>query len=250
MIHAITASSLSGQGIFTTIAIHAGQPFLWDKHWSRLENDACKLALDLAEHSETRIKSQLNNLLSMNHVQNGRARITFLDESAPRLWKYETARRVTLLIATAAFRSIPVSPRLTTSPYSINSGSPIAGIKSCNYLERMMAKKEAKRRGFDEAIQLNERGAISSATMANVFWSKNGELFTPGLETGCLAGTTREFVLENLTCKEVAAPIDELQEADEIFLTSAGIGVIQIAAFDGRELQCGEHPITQLLTRH
>ena len=247
MLGAITASTFSGKGIFTTLAIYDGQPFLWDKHWSRLRNDACKLDLDLTQHPETKTKSQLINLLHMNGVKAGRARITFLDESPTSLWKYEAARGVTLLITTGLFRSKPESLRLTASPYSINSVSPLAGVKSCNYLEKSMAKREAKRRGFDEAIQLNERNEVGSATLANVFWLKNGELFTPALETGCLPGTTREFILENLECEEVTAAIEEVRTADEIFLTSAGIGIVQVALFEGRELARSHHPVMELI---
>jgi 4-amino-4-deoxychorismate lyase len=120
-------------------------------------------------------------------------------------------------------------------------------VKSCNYLEKIIAKDEAKQRGFDEAIQLNERGDVASACMANVFWRRSGKLFTPSLETGCLPGTTREFVLENIDCDEVALGIEELRTADEIFLTSAGLGVVQVAEFDGRKVQRNEHAIMKLV---
>jgi branched-subunit amino acid aminotransferase/4-amino-4-deoxychorismate lyase len=83
--------------------------------------------------------------------------------------------------------------------------------------------------------------------MANIFWSRNGKLFTPSLETGCLPGTTREFVIENIDCEEVVVGIEELRSANEIFLTSAGIGVVQIAEFEGRELQRNDHTIMKLL---
>ena len=91
---------------------------------------------------------------------------------------------------------------LTVSPYRINSKSPLAGVKSCNYLENILAWEAAKAHGFDEAIRLNEKGEIASACLANVFWKKNGEIFTPPLETGCLKGTTRGYVLENLAAAE------------------------------------------------
>src|SRR5687768_15259952 len=105
MLRAVTASTLNGKGIFTTLAVYDGQPFLWDKHWSRLKNDASKVGLDLSEHSETKAKSQLSKLLEMNGAKDCRARITFLDESVTSLWKYEAVPRVTLLITTAEFRS-------------------------------------------------------------------------------------------------------------------------------------------------
>ena len=98
-----------------------------------------------------------------------------------------------------------------------------------------------------KAIQLNERDEIASACMANVFWLSNGKLFTPSLETGCLPGTMREFMLENLECDEVEAGIEQIRSADEIFLTSAGIGVTQVAEFDGRRLAGEPHAITGLI---
>ncbi len=106
---------------------------------------------------------------------------------------------------------------------------------------------EAKARGFHEAIRLNECGFVTSACMANVFWVKGGELFTPGLAMGCLAGTTRDFVFENIDCREVEVGIEALKDADAIFLTSAGIGVVQVAEFEGRRLEKVDHPILHLL---
>jgi branched-subunit amino acid aminotransferase/4-amino-4-deoxychorismate lyase len=101
----------------------------------------------------------------------------------------------------------------------------LTGVKSCNYLENILALEEAKKRGFDEVVRINEKNEIVSAAMANIFWTKDGRIFTPAIETGCLKGTTREFILENFPVCEKTAFIAELAEADEIFLTSAGIGI-------------------------
>ena len=152
-----------------------------------------------------------------------------------------------MLIMTADLRTVGENFKLTVSPHLINSTSPLAGVKSNNYLEKIIAKDEAKQRGFDEAIQLNERGEIASASTANIFWLKGGRLFTPSVETGCLAGTTRELVLENIDCEEVEVGIDELEAADEMFLTSAGIGIVHVANFNEQKLRQNDHSITKLL---
>ena len=246
---AISSSSLFGKGIFTALAIHDGVPFLWEKHWRRLEENAAVVGIALAEFSDDRTRTALDELIVANSVQNGRARITFFDGSASGLWPYASECQTSLLVMTADFRATSKDLSLTVSPYRINSASPLTGVKSCNYLEKIMAMDEAKRRGADEAIQLNERGEIASACMANLFWLKGTELFTSSLKTGCLAGTTRGFTLENLECEEVEAGIEELRTADEIFLTSAGMGIIQVAEFDGRRLNRGPHLITNLLPR-
>jgi len=246
-LYALGAASIYGKGIFTTVAIHESRPFLWEKHWLRLKENSERVGIDLSEFTEERSNTALAALIKTNGVTSGRARITFVDESATELWPFESTRRTSLLITTADFRASPGNLRLTTSPYAVNSQSPLTGVKSCNYLDKLLAREEAKGRGFDEAIQLNERGKITSASTANIFWLKDGGLFTPSLKTGCLAGTTREFVLEHLGCEEIQARIEEIRTADEIFVTSAGIGVAQVAEFDGRNLGLERHAIMDLL---
>jgi branched-subunit amino acid aminotransferase/4-amino-4-deoxychorismate lyase len=83
--------------------------------------------------------------------------------------------------------------------------------------------------------------------MSNLFWLRGGELFTPRLETGGLAGTTREFILENLACSEVFATVEHIENADSMFLTSAGIGVRPVAALDDRKLELVDHAILRLI---
>jgi branched-chain amino acid aminotransferase len=248
-VRGLGAGALYGKGIFTTIAIFDWIPFLWEKHWRRLEANAALVGIDLSEFdpAEAVIGYALEELFGDNKFSTGRARITLFDESATVLWPYEASHRTSLLITTADLLPVAENFKLTVSPHLINSTSPLARVKSCNYLEKIIAKDEAKQRGFDEAIQLNERGEVASACMANVFWLRGGRLFTASLETGCLPGTTREFVLENIDCDEVEVGIEELQTADEIFLTSAGIGVVQVAEFEGRKLQRNEHSIMKIV---
>ncbi len=224
---AISAAALYGRGIFTTVAIYNSKPFLWEKHWQRLIENSQKIGICLSDFSQEIVKNQLSEIIKKNNFARGRVRLTFFDESQTSLWQTNSKRKTNLLIQTGDFRKIKNNPRLTISPFRVNSTSPLVGIKSCNYLENILALEDAKDRGFDEAIRLNEKGEIVSACLANLFWKKGGAIFTPNLETGCLKGTTREFVLENFTVQERRAELDELEKADEIFLTSAGIGIVK-----------------------
>lgn len=246
VISAASAAALYGKGIFTTVAVFGGRPFLWEKHWQRLENDAAKFGIDLAEVSEQSILGSLGELIEANSLINGRARITLFDESAGGIWPFESEQKTSVLITTAEFRDRPASFKLTVSPYRMNSTSPLAGIKSCNYLENLLCLKEARTRGFHEAIRLNERGEVVSVCMANIFWERDDRLFTTSLKTGCLRGTTRDFVLGDLPCSEVERGIEELRFAERIFLTSAGIGIVQVENLDGREFAKRAHPILEL----
>lgn len=242
-----TNISLYGKGVFTTIAFSDVGPVFWEKHWSRLISDAGRLDIDISSHSEEAVKQSVLKAIDESEWSAGRVRVTFVDGSPSGLWGEDVDAAASLIIVIGERRSVQDDFRLGVSPYLVNSTSPLAGSKSCNYLEPLMSHGEAKRRGFDEAIRLNERGEVTSACMANVFWLKGDRLFTPGLTTGCMAGTTRGYVLENIECEEVEAGIEVLREAEEIFLTSAGIGVVQVAEFDGKSMKRCSHPISNLL---
>jgi branched-subunit amino acid aminotransferase/4-amino-4-deoxychorismate lyase len=224
-ISAVSSASLYGKGVFTTIAVYDSKPFLWEKHWRRLLENSKQIGLDLSGLDEKSVKYALSDLILLSNLKTARARVTFFDESASRTWNFETKSKTSFLITIAARQKAGDGYRLTVSPYTVNSKSPLAGIKSCNYLENLLALEEGKKRGFDEVVRLNEKGEIVSAAMANIFWVKGEKIFTPAPETGCLKGTTREFVSENFPVSETVSTIAELAAADEIFLTSAGIGV-------------------------
>lgn len=233
-IFAAASAALYGRGVFTTVAIYDAKTFLWEKHWLRLNGNAEKLGIDLSEYTEETVSLALAEITDINNLTNARARLTFFDGTPGGIWSFHGERKTSLLIMTADFREISEKFRLTVSPFRINSASPLANVKSCNYLEKILALEEAKKRGCDEAVQTNERGEIVSACMANIFWTEGEKLFTPPLRTGCLAGTTREFLMEKSNCIEIKTGLENLRKADAIFLTSAGIGVVHVSEFETR----------------
>ncbi|HEV7699078.1 MAG TPA: aminotransferase class IV [Pyrinomonadaceae bacterium] len=242
---------LYGCGVFTTIRIIGGEQWLWEKHWRRLQDSAAKLGIDTAAHSEYMVRRGLDESIpDLDRLKAQKARITISDERSSWLWsdaQVPVPTNVSFLVS--PLNTVQRPFRLGVSPHSINSTSPIAGMKTCNYLEQIMALDEAKARGVSEAIRLNERGRITSACTANVFWLKHDRLYTPPLLTGCLTGTTREFVMENLDVEEVAVGIEELQNARAIFLTSAGLGVVAVDEFDGRPLSASGYPILDIIPK-
>ncbi len=246
-VSAVSSAAFYGRGVFTTIAIRNKKLFLWKKHWRRLFENAAKLQIDLSEFTEEIVYDSFLKLIEINNFTNGRARITFFDESSSKIWNFSTEKRTSFLITTADLYEVKTDLRVGISPYSVNSTSPLAGVKSCNYLENVLALEEAKSHGFDEAIRLNERGEIVSACMANIFWLTGGKLFTPSRTTGCLNGTTRQFLLEKLDAAESEKGLEVLENADAIFLTSSGIGVVQIAEFNNRKFERKFEEISQCL---
>ena len=115
-----------------------------------------------------------------------------------------------------------------------------ARYKTLSYLSRIQAKREASRPS-EERVVLNEKGELASASMANLFWVKGGVLMTPGRECGCRAGTVRRWVLERSGKKveEGRWRKEELDGADEIFLTNARIGIQLVGSWRGKRMEVG-----------
>jgi aminodeoxychorismate lyase len=238
----VSSAMLYGRGVFTTLAIYNSQPFLWSKHWQRLAAHANKLDIDFTGCTEKNVGEALHKLIAFNQVPEGRARVILLARSGRDIWKTKTpgTKKTDLLIMTGEPQKLaPNGLSLAVSPYRTNTSSPLTGIKSLNYLEHVLSWEEAQSRDFDEAVVLNERGEIVSATTANLFWAKNGTLHTPTLSTGALAGITRECVIEVanqhfIPVLEGIYEMQDLTEADEIFLTSSSLGVAPVTTFDFR----------------
>src|SRR5436190_1493606 len=82
----IANAVLYGKGVFTTVAINDGQPFLWEKHWRRIQHDARKVGLELSSYSEETVRNDLDEIIKKNSVINGHARITSIESSVGKIW--------------------------------------------------------------------------------------------------------------------------------------------------------------------
>ncbi len=250
----VSSAMLYGRGVFTTLAIYNSQPFLWSKHWQRLAAHASKLDIDYTGCTEKNVGEALSKLIAVNRVEQGRARVILLARSGRDIWKMKMpgAKKTDLLIMTGDPQKVsPAGLSLAVSPYRTNTFSPLSGIKSLNYLDHVLSWEEAQSRDFDEAVVLNERGEIVSATTANLFWARNGTIHTPALSTGALAGITRECVIEIankhfIPLLEGVYEMQDLTEADEIFLTSSSLGVAAVTTFDFRRYAV-DGPLTTMI---
>jgi branched-subunit amino acid aminotransferase/4-amino-4-deoxychorismate lyase len=239
---ALTSAMLYGRGVFTTIAVHRSQPFLWPEHWARLNIHAERCGVRPGQFDEEAVWRSLVRLIEENGVADGRARVTLLTRALRGVWRGAGTGGIEtdLLIMTGDARPAPEEGlALTISPYRLSTLSPLTGVKSVNYLEHIIGWEEAHARDFHEAVVLNERGEVASATMANIFWVTRGTIHTPALATGALSGTTRARVIA--LAEELAFPFVEgtydtsdLGDADEIFLTSATHGVGLVTTYDFR----------------
>ena len=126
-------------------------------------------------------------------------------------------------------------------------------VKSLNYLNNVLAKREARLRGADEALVLNTRGDIAEAAVANVFCVRDGVLQTPPPTDGALEGITRRTVLE--LARELAIPAEErtigrfdLFACSEAFLSGSGAGLVPVRSLDGENIG-GPGPVFERIRR-
>lgn len=254
---AVSSTTLYGRGVFTTLNIQQALPLLWPKHWTRLVEHAGKLNIDLKQTNEELVSEALLKLLAVNKVDRGLARVILLGRSGDEQWlkKLAPENKTDLLIITFdPPRLHSEALTLAVSPYRITTFSPLLGVKSVNYLDRLLPWEEARKRDFDEAVVLNERGEIVSATMANIFWVKDGTVQTPSLSTGAVAGITREAVIELATklfipVVEGVYEMGDLVDADEIFLTSSSLGLGIVTTFDFRQYSVATGSIASKLLK-
>jgi branched-subunit amino acid aminotransferase/4-amino-4-deoxychorismate lyase len=236
----VSSALLYGRGVFTSLAIYGGRPFLWPEHWARLMDHADRARVDRSAYSEAGLATCLQKLIGVNQVRDGRARIVLLSGKGRDVWlaKSSVGRKTDLLMMTGEARRVPEKGlTLTVSPYRVNSVSPLTGVKSISSLEYILSWEEGRARDFDDVVMLNERGELVSTAMANLFWVKDGTIHTPSLTTGAVAGVTRGRAIT--LAAELAIPLvegvyelNDLADAEEVFLTSAAIGVARVTTFD------------------
>jgi branched-subunit amino acid aminotransferase/4-amino-4-deoxychorismate lyase len=142
--------------------------------------------------------------------------------------------------------------RLTLSPYRCYSQSPTAGLKTLNYVDNLMISNEARARGYDAAVILNEHENIVGSALANIFWIAAETLYTPALATGCVNGITRQIVLYlarqlAIPYQEVSVPITSLNNVAGILLTSAVQGLQPVVWWQQQPLFTNQLPLVQKL---
>jgi branched-chain amino acid aminotransferase len=134
---------------------------------------------------------------------------------------------------------------VAVAPWPRNERSPLAGLKTVSYAENVIALRWARERGADEAVFGNLGGRLCEGTGTNVFVGVGGHLATPPLASGCLAGVTRDLLLELGVAGEEDLPLAALADADEAFLTSSTRDVQAISTVDGSALLATQGPLTK-----
>ena len=115
-------------------------------------------------------------------------------------------------------------------------GSVLGGWKTGAYWPHVQALAEARRGGFDEALVCNVGGAVMSCAMANVFVVTKGRVRTPARSEGARDGVVRGWVTEKIAVEETRLALEDVEAAEECFVTNSRLGVFPVAEIDGRPL--------------
>ncbi|MEK7327353.1 MAG: aminotransferase class IV, partial [Chloroflexota bacterium] len=139
------------------------------------------------------------------------------------------------------------------APWKVDPASPLCYLKHLGALDKVLAKQKAKQAGADEALFQNINGHLTEAAASNLFLIVGGQILTPALHCGLLAGIARRLLLETLPqpILETEIPAALLDEATEAFLTNAVVGVRPLVAVDSRAIGNGEPgPVTRAAAEH
>jgi branched-chain amino acid aminotransferase len=237
-----------GDGVFETLKVvrdAAGDrhAFALTRHLRRLRRSAAALDL-VVDRSDDDLRAAVRAVLQADGGNAGRVRITVTAGVSP-LGSDRGAGGPTVIVASAAQAPWPPTATVVTVPWLRNEHSPLTGVKSTSYAENVIALRHARARGADEAILANTAGHLCEGTGTNVFMAVGGRLVTPPLSAGCLAGITRELLLELIEAEERDLPLAALATADEVFLTSSTRDVQPVAAVDGVALPPCPGPLTR-----
>lgn len=229
-----------GDGVFEAIKIHRGQPFALGLHLDRLDRSLQGLGLPPVEREV--LEEGVEAVLAAELIAHGRLRVTVTGGPAP-LGSGRADQPPTIIIAASEAPVADEQTSVVTVSWPRNERGATAGLKTTSYAENVIALAEARRHGATEAIFATTTGLLCEGTGSNVFYVIDGELRTPTLLTGCLAGVTRGLVLEWYGGREVDEPIEVAETADEVFLVSTLRDVQAVTRWGDRELAIG--PVTR-----
>lgn len=234
-----------GDGLFETMKVVMGAIQLKELHFERFFRGMEKLQIRVQGMiSAELLEEQIIKTIKRNHIA-GPARV--------RLTMYRGDGGLYELNGNGAGYIIQVWP-LTSSSLSLNENGLVVGvyedarksvdafsnIKSNNYLVYVMGALYAKQHKFNDCIVLNTNNRVCDATIANIFWIHDGQIYTPPLTEGCVAGVMRANLIARLpelgwTVMEKEAVLEELLQADELFLTNAVNGIRWVKQLKDKE---------------
>jgi branched-chain amino acid aminotransferase len=214
--HSITV----GDGVFETMLCYpdTGVAFA-PAHLRRLRASAAGLFLEVP-YDDATLDSAIDDVVAAETFEGcARVRVTVTGGAGP-LGSDRGGATPTVIIAAAPQKPWPPTATLAPVPWPRNERGALAGLKTTSYAENVVALHSAHDAGADEALFCDTQGNVCEGTGTNIFAVIDGELVTPPLTTGCLAGVTRHVVIDAYGAAEETFSLGDLSRASEVFVTS------------------------------
>jgi branched-chain amino acid aminotransferase len=237
---------LFGYGLFETIRAYDGKVFSLDAHVDRLVAFASRIGIPVARRL---IIDAVHATMLANRLQDARVRIMVTIGEGPLTPAPQSCRSSSVIVIAVPYHPYPPSVyergwRVMISTTRRNTHSLLPDIKSFNFLENLLIKQEARDKGVDDALVLNESGFLAEASSSNVFIITDGMLKTPRIGSGLLPGITRSLVLGlgkklGIRILETDIGLDEVMNASEIFLTNSMMEIMPVVEVESRKIGSG-----------
>jgi branched-chain amino acid aminotransferase len=232
---------LNGWGIFTTLRVADGVLFAFDRHYRRMQRDAASVRVPFA-FSAPELEKILLSVVDANHAFNATLRVAVVRNRGGLFEAPQLTRDADLVAFTADLTTWNESVKLSYVPHGRYAAWPYAGTKLTSWAHNLTWYEQAHEDGFDEVILLNEHDQISECTSANIFIIQGEHVWTPPVQSsGCLPGVTRAILLEELqlaglTVAERELRASDLEESDQVFVTSTTRDLIPVLEIDHQPL--------------
>jgi branched-chain amino acid aminotransferase len=232
LIPATDEGFVRGDGAFEVVRVYDGVAFAMDEHLARMARTGANLRLDVDSEA---VRADAHRLLAQASADPDHA-----DD-----------HRLLRMIVTRGGRRVLITERLLDSPERIRLLSTtyaptriLDGVKSLSYAANMLATRLAREAGFDDAVLVTPHGRVLEAPTRAIFWVTDGELCTTPLSEHILASITRAIVIDVCDVRERSITLEQLYEADEVFLASTTREVHPVAAVDDHEY-AAPSPVTE-----
>lgn len=241
---------LLADGLFETMRAFGGEVLHFDAHYQRLCEGLAVVGLSTGWTADL-LRDACRELLAANDLTDASMRLTVTRGTGPRgLLPPDDAVPTVMLTAFG----LPHEPHqlppatLAVSDVRRNEGSPLSRIKSLGYLDNILALGKARAAGFDDALLLNNAGRACCASAANLFALTGKRLVTPPVTDGVLPGITRARLMDAAAAQgfqaaEGSLTVDQLKQADALYLTNSLIGIRPVAALDDHRFEALSCPV-------
>lgn len=241
-----------GDGCFETLRSYNGKFLHFEDHFKRLRSGLSYLEMT-SDLTEERLRVEIRKLLEKNGCENEDVvvRIQCVREGESGYLNISDQSKFIISLRSVKEKKRPLKLQLVDTK-AIPSAALNRTVKLSNSINYIKSAQEAKRKGGDDALMLTVNEKVSETTIANVFWVKGNQVFTPSVECDLLPGVTRSILMElikndtELTLIEGEFELNDIYEAEAIFCTNSVMEVQPIASLEEYSFQVNNEAVRKL----